>query len=60
MTWLFTTPRPINLPDTPRISREDADLIWRADITLAAWDRMTDQQRAELRWNTPPHKEGTA
>ena len=59
MIWLPTASRPIHLPDAPYISREDADLIWRADITKAAWDAMTDTQRAELRWNTPPTKEQT-
>ena len=59
MTWLRTASRPIHLPDAPYISREDADLIWRADITKAAWDAMSDTQRAELRWNTPPTKEET-
>ena len=59
MIWLPTASRPIHLPDAPYISREDADLIWRADITKAAWDKMTDTQRAELRWNTPPTEETT-
>ncbi|WP_426940281.1 hypothetical protein [Pseudarthrobacter sp. S6] len=51
MTGIFDAHRkPINLPDIPRISREDSDLIYRADITMAAWMAMTDTERADLRW----------
>lgn len=60
MTWIFDARRkPINLPDIPRISRSDADLIFRADITMAAWLGMTDQERANIRWNTPATNKGT-
>lgn len=57
MTWIFDARRsPIELPDPPRISRADADLIYRADVTMAAWLKMTDKQRADLRFNTPAIK----
>lgn len=52
MTWIYDAHHyPINLPDTPQISREDADLIYRLDLTLAQWERLTDQERADLRWS---------
>jgi len=54
MTPIFDARRkPIPLPDLPRISREDSELLFRADITMAAWLGMTDQERANIRWNTP-------
>lgn len=57
MTWIFDARhKPIPLPDIPRISREDAELIWRADITMAAWIAMTDTERQHVRWNTPATK----
>ena len=59
MTWIFDARRsPINLPDHPQISREDSDLLYRADITMAAWLKMTDTERQDVRWNTPATKEG--
>lgn len=43
---------PIELPDTPTLSRLDAEVLHAAGLTLTQWDKLTDQQRADYRWNT--------
>lgn len=51
MTWLFGAQhRPIPLPDPPRISRADADAMFRAELTLPEWERLTDAEKAQIRW----------
>lgn len=52
-----TTTRPIALPApvdpnyrAPYLSRQDADTMYRAGLTLTEWQKLTDQQRADLRW----------
>ncbi|UDL14890.1 hypothetical protein PP357_gp43 [Arthrobacter phage Sarge] len=51
MTTLFgDMHRPIPLPDPPRISRSDAEVIFRADLTLTQWEKLTDKERADIRW----------
>ena len=58
MTWIFDARlSPINLPEpidthyrAPYLSRQDADTMYRAGLTLTEWQKLTDQQRADLRW----------
>ena len=51
MTWLFGKQHtPIELPDIPRISRGDADIMHRAGLTLTQWMALSDTQRADIRW----------
>jgi hypothetical protein len=52
MTWIFGRQHtPIELPDTPRISRTDANIMHEAGYTLTEWEALTDQERADIRWN---------
>jgi hypothetical protein len=52
VTWIFGRQHtPIELPDTPQISRTDANIIHEAGITLADWMAKTDAERADIRWN---------
>ena len=50
MTWRRLPSRPLNLPAAPLLSKADADIIFRADITLREWEALTEVQRANLRW----------
>jgi len=53
MTWLFSKQHtPIELPDIPKISRRDADIMHRAGLTLTQWTALSDTQRADIRWRT--------
>ncbi|URC18090.1 hypothetical protein QEO76_gp47 [Arthrobacter phage Cole] len=52
MTTIFDArQKPIQLPDTPRISRSDADIMHYAGLSLPEWEALTDQERADIRWN---------
>jgi hypothetical protein len=49
--WLFGRQHtPIELPDTPTLSRSDAEVLHAAGLTLREWDRLTEAQRADYRW----------
>ena len=51
MTWLFSRQHtPIELPDTPTLSRSDAEVLHAAGLTLREWDALTETQRADYRW----------
>lgn len=51
MTWLRSKQHtPIELPDIPNISRRDADILHRADLTMRQWLDLTDSERADIRW----------
>ena len=49
--WLFGRQHtPIELPDTPTLSRSDAEVLHAAGLTLREWDALTETQRADYRW----------
>lgn len=53
MTWLRARQHtPIELPDIPRIDRREADIMFHAGYSLTDWLKLTDQERATIRWNT--------
>jgi len=53
MTWLLGRQHtPIELPDTPTLTRADAEVLHAAGLTLREWDRLTEAERADYRWNT--------
>jgi len=44
--------KPIPLPETPaRLSVSEAIIISRSGHTQETWDRLTPQERADIRWN---------
>ena len=51
--WLFGRQHtPIELPDAPtRLSAAEAIIVSRAGLTPEKWDRLTPQERADIRWN---------
>lgn len=53
MTPIFASSgKPIPLPETPKLSRGDADIMFANDIPFEDWMAKTDQERADIRWNT--------
>lgn len=51
MTWLLARQHtPIHLPDE-RLTPAEAIIISRSGHTEESWNRLTPQQRAEIRWN---------
>lgn len=44
--------KPIPLPEIPRLSRTDADVMFAAGITFPEWQALPDDEKAKLRWNT--------
>ena len=58
---MTTQPRhkPVQPPVIPAPSKHDLHVMSNAGLKLDQWRALTDQERANIRWNTPATNEGT-
>jgi len=50
MTWLSALLRRPAEPPPERLTPSEAIIISRSGHTVESWDRLTPQQRADIRW----------
>jgi len=51
MTWFFGRRRKPAPAPVPRYTVSEAIIISRSPYTPEQWDRLTPQERADIRWN---------